>query len=632
MVATHTHTLQEQLMTKDIPSLREWLPWDFDACLLKGRANYLSLRRWRRYLAEPCADPEELCFKLKVLVWLDQTETGDRSELRLHGREEVFWARIASDPLDCVGVHCRSEDCFVHRAREEAERCEVVVVNHALLLADAVTEGGLLPPCEHLIVDEAHHLEDAATSGLRCEVEAQGVVALLDRLASPSAPGGGAEGGGPGGGGRAGKGLLASMLRQGRLDGSTEALEDAEAQVPRVRSQVTALFSAATDWARAQSQREGDRRDNGVRLTDAVRAQPEWADLAALGGDASTGLAALEGELRRAVALSREWLGGDSPDQDLREMEIIRGRLAEAEALVREAFQAPDGNRVYWFALNARSGWLTVRSAPVDVGTLLHDDVFASRTSVVLTSASLAVAGSFDFFCRRSGVGEGAETLVVPSSFDYLSQALVCLPTDMPDVTAEDFEPILTKVVAGLARRLSGRTMVLFTSHQQLRDVYDALKHRDDLDSVLILGQGLDGPRRQVLKAFRESERALLLGTSSFWEGIDLPGDQLSCVVVVRLPFPVPSEPVYAARAERLRDPFSEYALPLAVLRLKQGFGRLIRRGDDRGAVAILDVRILRRDYGRAFLDALPPASRFVGPAHQVPARAAAWIRGESPD
>ena len=169
-------------MAKDIPALREWLPWEFEACLLKGRPNYVSLRRWRRYLLEPCRDADELKFKLKVLVWLHKTETGDRSELRLQGAEEVFWARIASDPLDCVGLRCTEEDCFVHRARAEAERADLVVVNHALLLADASTGGSLIPAHDHLVVDEAHHLEDSATQSLRCDLDGQGLDALLRRL------------------------------------------------------------------------------------------------------------------------------------------------------------------------------------------------------------------------------------------------------------------------------------------------------------------------------------------------------------------------------------------------------------------------------------------------------------------
>jgi ATP-dependent DNA helicase DinG len=182
IVSTATHTLQEQLLTKDLPFLKQWLPWEFEAVLLKGRSNYLSLRRWRRYLAEPCHDSEELRFKLKVLTWVNETDSGDRSELRLQGREEVFWARVASDPMDCVGVFCTAEDCYVHRARAEAERADLVIVNHALLLADAAQGGGVLPDFQHLVVDEAHHLEDAATQGLRREADGSAITALLERL------------------------------------------------------------------------------------------------------------------------------------------------------------------------------------------------------------------------------------------------------------------------------------------------------------------------------------------------------------------------------------------------------------------------------------------------------------------
>ena len=605
VVSTYTHTLQEQLLEKDLPFLREWLPWDFEACLLKGRPNYVSLRRWRRHLAQPCADADELRFKLKVLVWLNTTQTGDRAELRLQGREQVLWAQIASDPLDCAGLHCTAEDCFVHRARAEAEGADLVVVNHALLMADAATGGGILPPYDHLVVDEAHHLEEAATQGLRCEVDGPGLNALLERLVQDG-----------------GQGLIEEVRRRPRLGAADAHLEPAAAVALRARPRVGELFEAAALWM-TERLAELDRRDDSLRLVPALRETPGWPVLEAAGGDLTTALAALDAHLRGAVASARDWLGGDEPDQALRELEIIRGRLEEAGQLLREALLEPDPERVYWFAYPQG---LTLRSAPIDVGGLLREHVYRERSSVVFTSASLAVAGSFDYFCSRAGLGSGVETLLLPSPFDYLEQALVCLPTDLPEPDSEDWEPRLTELIADVAGRIGGRTLVLFTSYRQLREVYEALKQRTDLDHLLILGQGLDGQRRHLLKAFLEAERPLLLGTTSFWEGIDIPGDQLSCVAVVRLPFPVPTDPVYAARAERVRDPFRGYALPLAALRLKQGFGRLIRRSSDRGAVLILDNRILVREYGQAFLDVLPPASRYLGPAARVGERIQAWL------
>ncbi|HEY4913528.1 MAG TPA: helicase C-terminal domain-containing protein [Candidatus Dormibacteraeota bacterium] len=615
VVSTNTHTLQEQLMVKDLPGLREWLPWDFKACLLKGRSNYVSLRRWRRFLAEPCKDADELKFKLKVLLWLHTSSSGDRSEIRLHGREEVLWSHIASDPLDCVGIHCTKEDCYVHRARAEAEASNLVVINHALLLADAEVGGGLLPDFDHLVVDEAHHLEDAATRGLRQEVDGPGLLALLERLASPAA--------------EKSQGLLGELRRQPHLGASDETFARAIPMSLAAGERVRNLFDLATRWVGAKLS-ETERRDDSVRLTPALRQEIQgdetWPSMSVAAENAVTALTALDAELRRAVAGVRDWLGGSEPDQGIRELEIIRGRLEAAARVVDEAMLTPDANRVYWFTLVARTENLVLRAAPINVGSLLRDRVYADRRSTVFTSATLAVGGTFDYFRSRVGLGPETEELILPSPFDFFNQALVCLPADFPSPEHETFDEQVEEVIASVARRVGGRTLVLFTSHRQLRDVHTALKHRVDLDEVLILGQGIDGQRRHVLKAFEEAERPLLLGTASFWEGIDVPGERLSCVIMVRLPFPVPTEPVYAARAEQVRDGFAQLALPQAALRLKQGFGRLIRRTTDRGAVVILDNRILGRDYGKAFLDVLPPASRFVGPAAEIANRVGEWL------
>ena len=419
--------------------------------------------------------------------------------------------------------------------------------------------------------------------------------------------------------------MLEELRRQPHLGASGDALAEAlpltQVAVQRVRE----LFETAVSWVGARLN-EAERRDDSLRLTAPLRGDAGWQAVRLAGENAATSLAVLDGTLRRAVAGARDWLGGTESDQGVRELEIIRGRLRTASELLGEAIVAPDPNRVYWFTLFARTDNLLLRAAPINVGTLLRDRVYTDRRSTVFTSATLAVGGTFDYFRSRVGLSTDAEELILPSPFDFLHQALVCLPTDLPGPEHEDFDRHVTEVVAGVARRVGGRTLVLFTSHRQLRDVHAALKHRIDLDEVLILGQGIDGQRRHLLKSFQEADRPLLLGTASFWEGIDVPGERLSCVIMVRLPFPVPSEPVYAARAEQVRDAFAQLALPQAALRLKQGFGRLIRRSTDRGAVVILDNRILGKDYGKAFLDVLPPASRFVGPADEIAEQVGAWL------
>src|SRR5207245_7764302 len=496
---------------------------------------------------------------------------------------------------------------YVHRARAEAAGADSVVVNHALLLADAEIGGGLLPGFDHMVIDEAHHLEEAATRGLRQEVDGPGLQALIDRLGSERQPG-----------------LLSELRRQPHLGASDDAFVEAAPLAQTASERVHELFGLAVGWV-ASRLSDADRREDSLRITQPVRDDEGWESLRLAGENATTALAALDAAMRRAVAGSREWLGGTEPDQGVRELEIIRGRLQAANALLGEALLKPDPNRVYWFNLAARSENLVLRAAPINVGTLLRERVYSERRSTVFTSATLAVGGTFDYFRSRIGLGT-AEELILPSPFDFLHQALVCLPTDLPAPDNQDFDIGVEEIVAALARKVGGRTLVLFTSHRQLRDVHAALKQRIDLDDVLILAQGIDGQRRPLLKAFEEAERPLLLGTSSFWEGIDVPGERLSCVVMVRLPFPVPTDPVYAARAERVRDAFTQLALPQAALRLKQGFGRLIRRSTDRGAVVILDNRILGRDYGKAFLDVLPPASRFVGPSAEISERVGEWL------
>src|SRR5207302_1553379 len=400
--------------------------------------------------------------------------------------------------------------------------------------------GGLLPEFDHLVIDEAHHLEEAATRGLRQEVDGPGLQALIDRLGTETQPG-----------------LLSELRRQPHLGAADDAFAEAAPLAQTASERVHELFSLAVSWV-AGRLNDADRREDSLRITQPIREDERWERLRLAGENASTALAALDTTMRRAVGGSREWLGGTEPDQGVRELEIIRGRLQAANALLGEALLEPDPNRVYWFMLAARSENLVLRAAPINVGTLLRERVYSERRSTVFTSATLAVGGSFDYFRSRIGLGPQAEELILPSPFDFLHLAPVCPPTDFPTPDHEDFDQRVTEVIAGVARRARGRTLVLFTSHRQLRDVHEALKHRVDLDELLILGQGIDGQRRQLLKSFEEAERPLLLGTSSFWEGIDIPGERLSCVIVVRLPFAVPSEPVFAARAEQLRDPFTQ--------------------------------------------------------------------------
>ena len=604
VIATNTITLQEQLFSKDIPFMRSWLPFDFKASLLKGRANYVSLRRWNRYLNAPSrrADgtwfDEELTFKLRMLVWLAQTHNGDRAEIKLNGFEELFWLRAASTPDDCLAAHCenyKTQQCFYWNSRRAAQDADVIVTNHALLLADALAGGSVLPPHEHLVVDEAHQLEETAVDALTVRVGEEELLESIDGT------------------------ITWFKAAVGPPD---EAVRTTAADC---RQAVTDFFREARAIIRARQPEVPVRpsRDEPVILDAISRSLSDISQLAAL----ASGVAAQAGALRDALDYAGAHLPLEASPYAERELDLFKAQLHGRADLVVQALLRPRPDRLYWVGTERRSGRPVLHGAPTAAGRELQARAFQGKETVVFTSATLAVADSFAYFKRGVGLEALAtHEMVLASPFDYLSQALLCLPTDLRDLTDPAFLDQVTDVVGEIAEAIGGRTLVLFTSHQQLRDVADRLRTRTARSGLTVLAQNLDGTRRQLLAQFQEHPRSILLGSSSFWEGIDVPGEALSCVVIVRLPFRVPSDPMQLARSASLADPFGQLALPEAVLRLKQGFGRLIRRQTDRGAVVLMDHRIANRTYGPAFLDALPRAAVHLGSSAEMAPAIVQWL------
>jgi DNA polymerase III epsilon subunit family exonuclease len=572
-VSTYTINLQEQLLHKDLPLAARILGIPLRAVLLKGRSHYLGRLRWEQLLAGTeimpggrgvvveleGVDPGELLiFKLKITVWLSRTHTGDRDELRLFGQEERLWRSVSSEWADCRSTECLNgpSPCFYHRSRQRAAGADVVVVNHALLLADAFNEASSLARARNLVLDEAHHLEDAATKGLTEDVREDDLLNLLG-IATAAGPRGA---GGPSPALRRLTALVLGLFEELRLEG---------------------------------------RRLFGSEVGRDIRIEPgRWS--------------AFAGDLRGHLTA-----------------------LAPAEAVVVEArvsrligiLEAADDARVGWAAFG-RDGRATVKRAPLEVGPILREALIEGRDSVVMTSATLAINGSFEYFRRRVGLpASRLMELVLPSPFDFLGQALLCLPSDMPEPSEPDFIPRMVDVVEDVALRLRGRTLVLFTSVEQLSAASAELRQRLAPEGIEVLAQLRGaGSRRSLTERFISAPEAVLCGTNSFWEGLDLPGNALSCVVIARLPFAPPGEPVTRARSELLVDPFLELALPEAVLRLKQGFGRLIRRATDRGAVVILDPRVSTRAYGTHFVEALPECATYTGDAAGMADAIQEWI------
>src|SRR6202171_549262 len=486
VIATNTITLQEQLFAKDIPFMRSWLPFDFKASLLKGRANYVSLRRWNRYLNAPSrrADGswfhDEAKFKLRMLVWLAQTRHGDRSEIKLNGFDEMFWLRAASTADDCLAAHCenyKTQRCFYWNSRRGAQDADLIVTNHALLLADALNGGSVLPPHTHLVVDEAHQLEETAVDALTQRVGEEEVLESIDGALTWF---------------RAAVGPPGEAVR-------TTATE--------VKQALTNFFQEARAIVRQRQPEIPLRpsREEPVVLDPTLRASSEIVPLSGLAGK----LADQATRLRRALDDAAAQLPLESNPYAQRELDLFVTQFQGRVELIVQALLQPRPDRLYWIRSERRSGRPLVQAAPTMAGRELQARAFAGKETVVFTSATLAVADSFEYFKRGVGL-EALSTheMVLASPFDYLSQALLCLPTDLKDLSDVAFLDQVTSVVGEIAEAIDGRTLVLFTSHQQLRDVADRLRVRTSTGTLTVLAQNLDGTRRQ-LRALLQDAPAL---------------------------------------------------------------------------------------------------------------------------
>ncbi len=599
VVATHTITLQEQLVQRDLPALQANLPRPLGWAMLKGRSHYISLRRFQRHLRRGDVGPrgpdlEVIRFKLKLLRWLDLTQTGDRAELHLGATERDLWRAVESTPDDCLGSACanwRSGACHMVTARRLAATAELVVTNHALLLSDEPAEGRLLGDYGALVIDEAHHLEESATQARGHRLRAADIVRALDRLPGVVDP------------------SLATAL---------EACRDA----------ANGLFGETKGLLTERLGGGGGAPTGSLSVTDDVLAEPRLQPLVRNAHHAVTVLGRAAEALRAAGAASFETDLLPQPERGEEELALAAAALEGAAAAVDEVILHRRPGHVAWLELRAEQAEL--RDAPVAAGAELGAGILDAARTVVLTSATLAIAGDFGFIRERLGLGGRTEELALASPFDYLSQALCVLVTDIPPYDAPEYEQALASIAAETARRLGGRTLGLFTGYGALRRIRELAGRRLAGSQISVVGQGLDGTRRQLLTSFVENPRTLLLGTGTFWEGIDVPGDALQCVLIAKLPFAVPTDPLVRARTAGLRDPFGEYVLPEAVIRLRQGFGRLIRSGTDRGVVVIADSRLQSRDYARRFLEALPPAAVAREPVSGVAARVARFVGGRA--
>lgn len=641
VVSTNTINLQEQLAHKDLPLVREVLGEDLSWALVKGRGNYVSIRR-----ALLAAESQGSLFDddrsdelSSLLEWIEGTDDGSLSDLPFSPARDT-WEEVRSDPDICLRTRCpHFQACFYQRARRRAASAKLLVVNHHLLFTDLAvrratrnfTQSAVLPAYDRLVLDEAHNAEDAATSHMGVEITRTGLYRLLHRLD------------------RKGRGILTAVhealgaseerapLRErienrvrpalsrarGEVDGFVETLE---AFVPSGESTVRLGPSGIGEPA--------DREDVRERLTAVVNTL----------GTLERELGQLEDRLKVDESLAERLEGR------LLDLRSVQRRLAAVAHGVRLVLAPGEDAHAYvrWLEVRGRGrrGNLVLAAAPIELGPVLRESLFERTDTVVLTSATLATRRRFDFLRRRLGIDERVledsdvplevTEYIVMSPFEFEDQTILAVATDLPapEAGSDGFQQATARVVRDMADLTDGGLFVLFTSHMALRRVAELLREGGSVGRWPLFVQGEDD-RHRLLGRFVEARRGILLGTDSFWEGVDVPGHPLRGLVLQKLPFRVPTEPITAARMEAIErrggSSFHEFMLPLAALRLKQGFGRLIRTRTDRGAVVVLDDRLVSRRYGRYLRESLPDAPLLKGPWDEVRMRMSPFYGDSTP-
>jgi ATP-dependent DNA helicase DinG len=553
IVSTGTKTLQDQLLDKDIPFLKKHISQPFRAVCMKGRANYLCLHRFHRSIEQPDLLPDDNKELTKTFIdWAQQTISGDRAEIHWLPDDFAGWEPVSARGDRCLGQKCSMfEQCFLTKLRQEAANAEIVVVNHHLFFADlAVRYGGygqVIPPYEVVIFDEAHLLEETANNYFSIQVSSYRVLELF---------------------------------------------RDISGEMAAIRSKNTSLSRSLQNLGKLAVQFfEGfpasDKRQRLQPQTIPQKVIQRWSKL-------RVSLDQLIGDLFRHQESSEG-------------LSSCHRRALEIKQALELITDQSDPNYVYWYETRGKGKFLW--ASPVQVAPILEECLFHRDKPYIFTSATLAVAKNLEFFKKRIGLAQETKGLILDAPFFYGEQALIYLPKHLPLPDSATFISALTKEVEAILAETGGRAFILFTSHRNLREVYSRLSQ---MNSYTLLVQG-EQPKATLLKRFRDDTSSVLLGTASFWQGIDMPGETLSCVIIDKLPFAPPNDPLVAARLEKIEEaggnPFWDYQVPSAVLALRQGLGRLIRRATDTGVLAVLDSRLFKRSYGKIFLESLPEST-----------------------
>ncbi|HHV93811.1 MAG TPA: helicase [Firmicutes bacterium] len=640
IVSTNTINLQEQLINKDVPFLQSVLDMDLKVAVIMGWSNYLCLYRFQalgQYRQLGFWDSREAEELAALEQWLARCRTGSRSEVDFPLSDETWWEVCAESDV-CLRHRCPFiNECFYYGERRQAFEADIIIVNHHLLFSDLAvrrvmgfdTKRSVLPPYRYVILDEAHHIEDVATEHFGFSLSKIGISRLLGRLQ------------------RRKRGKTAGLLHQiqGLLE-TAPGMPESKAQA--VLAELTDELVPMLERCEAAASIFFARAAELIRTSAAERAAPLWPTPGGirlwevLSDESRDFLASLE-DLERGLNSFKDRLSpaeGEGWEILRAEVGALESRLTQSRALLEFMSGEPPPDYVYWGELSGRRGELSLRAAPIEVAEVLQEAVYRHLAAAVFTSATMAIDHSFQHIRRRLGLdsitifpdsclGQPPLEEVIPSPFDYRRQVLLCVPTDIAEPRYGFYGSDLAEYVLQVLLATSGRAFVLFTSYRLLQEIYQYCLLPLADAGIRALCQGT-AARSLLLEEFRRDTGSVLFGTSSFWEGVDVPGSALSCVILTKLPFQVPDHPVVASRIRRLeeagRNSFAEYMVPQAVIRFKQGFGRLIRRASDHGVIVVCDARLLSKPYGEAFFRSIPECTTVIEPWRETLGPIREWL------
>jgi ATP-dependent DNA helicase DinG len=595
LISTFTNQLQAQLLNNDIPLLKRLLPFDINISLLKGKSHYLNLSKFEESLHEYEDNYDSCLTKMQILIWLLETETGDVDELNLSSGGQVYWKRIRHNYEKMSDNELWRERDFYTRALRMAEEANMIITNHALLLADL--QGNIFPKIDYIILDEAHHFQKVAIKYFGAQLDYFRTRLLLNQFGLLEQ-----------------KQLLFKLSTYLKNKDISDPIKHLNETISNLFFEMDEFFRTVRIYVKGKIQEEPlfkvsvkvNKKEQAFKnlfhsaerfsllikdFVDMIQAQYKLLDL-----DQTVGSKRLYEEIQQATE----------------ELSVVREQI-------KRFFIRSQEDDIAWIEIDFRSyqNSTTLYLQPLFVATDLQELFFLNKKSVILTSATLSIENDFLYMLNELGLNESTKSLSIPSPFDYRKQVKVLIPEDVPEINSvpiDDYIAAITEQIISIAEVTKGRILVLFTSHEMLRKTHALIKESGLLDEYVLLAQGITGgSQSRLTRNFQKFEKAILFGTNSFWEGIDIPGEDLSCLIMVRLPFTPPDEPFLQAKSEKLKaiggNPFMQLSLPEAVLKFKQGFGRLIRTSDDKGVLVVLDKRIITTKYGKVFLSSIPDVS-----------------------